>query len=199
MSKILLTHPKVKEVTERQARIRAFRAEASRLASLANKRIKRIEANQLTDSPAYQRYVKDGGQRFGVRGKTYQEVQAEMGRLNRFINAETSTIRGINRELKVIADNTGIEYSNLRELQQKAKKFFELSSKVKQVLKSMDEIASALDYQKIWEAINVYTKQEGINLADADEKMDAMIDAVTKIVNERKKNDQVASQIVWFK
>ena len=199
MSKILLTHPKVKEVTERQARIRAFRAEASRLASLANKRIKRIEANQLTDSPAYQRYVKDGGQRFGVKGKTYQEVQAEMGRLNRFINAETSTIRGINRELKVIADNTGIEYSNLRELQQKAKKFFELSSKVKQVLKSMDEVASALDYQKIWEAINVYTKQEGINLADADEKMDAMIDAVTKIVNERKKNDQVASQIVWFK
>lgn len=199
MSKILLTHPKVKEVTERQARIRAFRAEASRLASLANKRIQRIEANQLTDSPAYQRYVKDGGQRFGVRGKTYQEVQAEMGRLNRFINAETSTIRGINRELKVIADNTGIEYSNLRELQQKAKKFFELSSKVKQVLKSMDEVASALDYQKIWEAINVYTKQEGINLADADEKMDAMIDAVTKIVNERKRNDQVASQIVWFK
>ena len=90
----------VKKITEREIRIREFRTEASRLASLANKRIKRIEANSLTESPAYKRYIKDGHGKFGVKGKTYQEVQAEVARINRFINAETSTIKGINNELK---------------------------------------------------------------------------------------------------
>ena len=188
------------KILARNERIRAFRAEASRLASLANKRIARIEKNELTGSPAYQRYIKDGAQRFGVKGKTYQEVQAEVARLNRFIKAETSTIKGINRELKSMAENTGIEYTDLKDLQKKASKFFELSAKVAEVFKGMDDMAMALDYQKIWEAVNEYTQVEGIDLSDADAKIDGMIKAVTDIIELRRQNDRDAAKptLQWF-
>jgi uncharacterized protein YoxC len=190
----------VKKITEREIRIREFRREASRLASLANKRIQRIEKNSLTESPAYKRYIKDGQGKFGVKGKTYQEVQAEVARINRFINAETSTIKGINNELKSMAANTGIEYTDLKDLQKKAAKFFELSAKVAEVFKSMDDISTALDYQKIWEAVNIYTQQEGIDLADSDAKVDGMLKAVTDIIELRRANDaaMAAPKIEWF-
>ena len=46
---------------------RKLRQEASRLVSLANKRIKRIEQQGLTESPAYKKFVEDGKQKFGYR------------------------------------------------------------------------------------------------------------------------------------
>lgn len=163
----------------KEQRIAEFRAEASRLASMANKRIERLERNKLTDSPAYQQYVKDGKVRFGVRGKTYNEVQAEMARLNRFINSQTSTIGGINTMLKEMATNTGIKYSNLTELREKSSKFFELASKVEQYLRTVDDMASAIGYQKIWEAINTYTKEQNLELNDGEVDIDNMVKAVT--------------------
>lgn len=185
-----LVNKKTKEVLEtseelaKEKRIKAFRAEASRKASLANKRIQRLEKAGLKDSPAYQRYIKDGGQRFGVKGKTYREVQSEVARLDRFISSQTSTIRGVNTVLKEMAENTGIKYKNLTELRTKSAKFFELASKVEQYLRTVDDMASAIGYQKIWEVINTYTQESKIDLGDADLKIDEMVERVTSAIKE---------------
>ncbi|WP_457816372.1 hypothetical protein, partial [Staphylococcus aureus] len=130
--------------------INAYRKEASRLVSLANKRVQRLELNGLTDSPAYKAYIASGG-KFGVRGKSHNELQQEVARLNRFINSTTSTIKGVNKTLKEMADNTGITYRDLKELRAKSSKFFELANKVEQYLRTVDDMASAIGYQKIWE------------------------------------------------
>jgi len=163
--------------------IRAYRKEASRLASLANKRVERLERNNLEDSPAYKKYV-EGQPKFGVKGKTYNELQQEMSRLRRFINAETSTVKGVNNTLKEMAKNTGINYKNLEDLKSKATKFFELASKVEQYLRNVDDMASAIGYQKIWEAINQYTREAEIDLSDSDSKIDEMIKNVTDALKE---------------
>ena len=115
------------EVPEKVDRIRMYRAEASKLASLANKRIARLEANGLTDSPAYKAYIETGG-KFGVRGKDHNQLQSEVARLKKFIESETSTVKGVTKTLKEMASNTGIKYENLKDLRSKAAKFFELSS-----------------------------------------------------------------------
>ena len=60
--------------------IKEFRREASRLASMANKRVKRLEENGLTDTPAYKAYLETGG-KFSVKGKSYNELQKEKGTL----------------------------------------------------------------------------------------------------------------------
>lgn len=162
-----------------------LRREASRLASIANKRIERLERNNLRSSPAYQKWVEEGEVRFGVKGKTINEVQAEMSRLRKFLDAKTSTIRGINSTLKEMAANTGMKYKNLSELKAKAENFFTLASKVEQYLRTVEDIASAIGYQKIWEAINVYVKDAELDLGESTVDLDQLTEIVTKALTEK--------------
>ena len=174
----------VTKVVDKVDNVNKLRREASRLASKANKRVQRLEKAGLKDAPAYKRYIKDGGAKFGIRGKSFNQVQSEMARLNRFLNSETSTVRGVNRVLKDMAKNTGIKYTNLKNLRKQSAKFFELASKVEQYLRTVDDMASATGYQKIWEAINTYTKTQSVNLADGRLDIDQMVSAVTGALKE---------------
>lgn len=186
-----------KEVPEKVERIRLYRAEASKLASMANKRIQRLESNGLTDSPAYKAYIETGG-KFGVRGKDHNQLQAEVARLRKFIEAETSTVKGVTNTLKEMASNTGIQYDNLKDLRSKASKFFELSSKVEQYLRTVEDMASAIGYQKIWEAINQYVKNEQIDLSSAEGDIDGMVRAVTDALKEYEQPIQKLGGNGWF-
>ena len=185
-----------KTIQDKAKAIREFRKEASRLAAMANKRVKRLEDNGLTDTPAYKAYLETGG-KFGVKGKTYNELQYEVSRLKAFIDARTSTIKGANEVLKEMAQNTGIEYKNLKELRQKSAKFFELASKVEQYLRVVNDMASAVGYQKIWEAINKYTKDGKINLSNGKADIDSMVESISRALAEY---EQPAPVIYgWYK
>ena len=163
--------------------VKEVKAEMSRLASVANKRLQRLENAGLETSPAYKKWVEDGAVKFGVKGKTHNELQAELSRLKNFINAETSTVRGVNNTLKEMAKNTGIKYKNLTDLRSKADKFFELASKVEQYLRTVDDIASAIGYQKILEAINSYTKSAKVDLSETDTDIDSIVANVTDMLS----------------
>lgn len=171
------------KILSKEAKIIAYRKEASRLVSLANKRVKRLESNGLKDSPAYKKYLETGG-KFSVRGKTYNQLQSEVSRLRNFIDSETSTVRGVTNTLKEMANNTGIKYRNLEDLRSKAPKFFELASKVEQYLRTVEDMASAIGYQKIWEQINQYVKDEKIVLDDSETSIDSMVEAITDALKE---------------
>ena len=162
---------------------KTFKKEISRLSAIANKRMKRLEKNKLTDSPAYKRLVENGIVKFGVRGKTYNELQREMSNLNRFLNSETSTIRGINKNLKTIAKNTNIKYKNLKELKAKSSAFFELSSKVEQYLTNVEDMGSAVGYNQIWEVIDQYVSSQSIDLSDANNSIDDIVVSVSDILS----------------
>lgn len=174
-----------------------FRKEVSRLASLANKRIQRLEAAKLTDSPAYQKWVENGAVKFGVKGKTYNQLQSEMARLNRFINAQTSTIRGINSNLKEMAANTGIKYGTLKELRSKATSFFELASKVEQYLRTVNDMASAIGYHKIWEVINEYVEREKIDLSGAENNIDELSKMVSELIVQQQNHNATVIDDGW--
>lgn len=161
---------------------KVYKKELSKLISKANKRIVRLQKNQLTDSPAYQRLIKDGVTKFSVKNKSFNELQQEMSKVNRFLSSETSTIRGINKNLKTIASNTGIKYKNIKELKSKASKFFELSSKVEQYLRTVEDMASAVGYNQIWEVISEYTQEKRINLADAEVNIEDLVENVSKVL-----------------
>lgn len=176
--------------------VKENRKKISRLVSLANKRLKRLENAGLNDSPAYQKWVEAGAEKFSVKGKDHNELQRELSRLKNFIESETSTVRGVNNVLKQMAQNTGIEYSNMQELKDNAKTFFELSSKVEQYLRTVDDIASAIGYQKIWESINQYVKDERITLNDAKMNIDQMIKVVTDML--KASNNRYIDQDNWW-
>lgn len=166
----------------KEQRIKEFRAEANRLVSLANKRLRRLEKNGLQSSPAYQAYLANGGKPFSTKGKDYNQLQSEVSRLKRFIDSETSTVTGVNNHLKEIAKNTGIKYKNLTELRKKADTFFELSSKIEQYLRQVEDIASAIGYQKIWESINVYVKDNKLDLSETNLSIEQMVETISKAI-----------------
>lgn len=187
----------IHKAKEAEANIRKYRAQASRDAAKANKRIKRLEEQGLTDSPAYQALIRDGEPKFSVRGKTHNELQREVSRLNRFLNAKTSTVTGVKDTLKEIADNTGIQYQDFKELKAKSAKFFTLASKVEQYLRTVDDMASAIGYQKIWEQINTYVKQGRMSLEGSESDIDMMIEVVANALKTYETPIEMKNTI-WF-
>lgn len=159
-----------------KAKERALKAEISKKASMANKRLKRLEKNNLTSMPAYRNWVDyGGGTKFSVKGKNYNELQAELARVNKFIDNQTSTVRGAHSVLKNVASTAGINYKNVGELYTKTTNFFSLASKVQQYMDNTAGAAQAIGYQKLWSVINDYVKENDVDLSESIEDMDSMV------------------------
>ena len=120
-----------------------------------------------------------GGKNFSVKGKDYNALQQELARVNMFIDAKTSTVRGSNKVIKEMAQNTGMKYNRLSELYAKSGKFFELASKVEQYMKNVNASGQVMGYQKLWETINEYTEAEGIDLSDSELDIDTYIKEIS--------------------
>ena len=154
------------------------------MASMANKRLKRLERNELTELPAYQSWVQGGSVKFSVAGKDYNELQSEFWRLKNFLDNKTSTVRQANSFLKEMASNTGIKYNGLADLKTKANQFFKLADKIKEYYKASEQNAQALDYQKIWEQINTQVKQGIIDLTgveSTEQTLQKFLDEIEKV------------------
>lgn len=161
-----------------------LKKEVSRMASMANKRLVRLERNELTELPAYKSWVDGGSIKFSVKGKDYNQLQSEFWKLKNFLDNKTSLVRQANRYLKDMAKVTGIKYGNLSELKAKSKQFFELANKIKEYYKSSEQSAMALDYQKIWEQINTQIKQGAIQIGreqSTDEILQKFLNAMDKV------------------
>lgn len=181
--KIKVTKTKTDEQARKQ-RIRQLKQEISKKASMANKRLKRLESNDLTNVPAYRQYVQGGGVKFSVKGKNYNQLQAELSRVNHFINSKTSTVRGTNTVLKEIANTAKIKYNNLSELYSNVNQFFSLATKVEDYLNATGQTALAIGYQRVWEAINKYVEQEGKILLDTTRDLAKALPEIAKLTGD---------------
>lgn len=157
-----------------------LRREASRLVSLANKRLKRIEQQDLIESPAYKKYVEDGKQKFGIRGKSMEEVKQEIARINDFINKKTSTVTGTKQYLDNVAKSVGItKFENYKQLQNQLNTFFRGVDKVKEYLQNSKEVSVAIGYSKIFEVVSNYVEEVGSEL---DSIEDLVVEMAEKVV-----------------
>ena len=154
------------------------------MASMANKRLNRLENNNLTMLPAYQAWEQNGSIRFSVKGKDYNQLQAEYWRLKNFLDDRTSTVREANAFLKEMAENTGIQYHGLEDLKNKSARFFELAEKIREYNQAIGQAAQALDYQKIWQQINTAVQEDALDLSEAvssDEQLERFLDFMNDV------------------
>jgi hypothetical protein len=172
-----------KDEESKELALQTLKAEVARKASIANKRLARLEKNNLTNLPAYQMWLDyKGGVKFSVKGKDYNELQKELARVNAFLNAKTSLVREANKYLKEIAAMTGIKYKSVKELPALTKNFFVLASKIEQYLRNVEGSASAIGYQKIWEVINKYVKEENAELLKGVADMESAIPIIAEMI-----------------
>lgn len=182
----------LKLIGSQDEKIRTFNKETARLNSMANKRIRRMLAkadeNGFT-SPALEKWKKEGSQFFEIRSKTsWNELQKERARVSNFLNSSTSSITGTNKILKEMANNTGLEYKNLADLQSKSSKFFELSNKIDQYYKSKS--GEYKGYQTIWDNINKYVKLDGIDLNNAN--VNDLIEPISEMIEKQYQEEQAS-------
>ena len=176
-----------------------FRKEVSRKASLANKRLARLENNGLTDSPAYQKFIDGGGVRFSIRGKTGSELTRELIMINNFIEMKTSTIKGLNQVLKDTADRVGVEYKDIKQLQQYSSKFFELYNKAMQYLDTVENLGHAFDSTEVMETVRQLVKQEKIDLTDSEAALDEMVKRVSDLLTDIDNHDEEIEGRDWYR
>lgn len=180
------------------AKTRALLEEVKRKASIANKRLARLEKNNLTDVPAYRSWVEyGGGVRFSVAGKDYNELQAELARVNHFLNSKTSLVREANKYLKEIAQMTGVKYDKVSELPNKLSSFFKLASKVEQYLRLTEQSASAIGYHKIWEVINQYVETEEKELEKVFKEGEDLIPRIANAISSSLSAEMIDDMKRW--
>lgn len=155
-----------------------------RKVAMANKRLARLEKNNMQDLPAY-RYAKDmigdrERMRFTSAGKDYNKLMQELAMVDNFLNSKTSKIREANKYLKGIAERVGIKYNRVSELPQKTKNFFELASKVEQYLKNVEGSYHAVGYEKVWETVSEYVQDNNIDLGAEDFDFEDYLDDLIK-------------------
>ena len=154
-----------------------LKRELRRKVSMANKRLDRLERNNLTELPAYRQWRDyKGGVRFSSAGSDYNELQSELARVDRFINARTSLVRQANSYLKELASITSLKYQKVSDLPDLLNNFFEISSKIEQYLRQVEDSASAIGYQKIWDTVNQYVSEQGADLSDVNGVVASMIE-----------------------
>ena len=172
-----------------------LKAEIRRKAALANKRLSRLEKNGLTNLSAYRNWIDyRGGVKFSVKGKTHNQLVAELARVDSFINSKTSTVRGANKVLKEIANTNHISYKRIGELNTKLSNFFELYSKAKQYLENTADVANSIGSNFIMETISNYVKKEDIDLETGMTEYDGVIESITDLLTEQY-DEQVDNEI----
>lgn len=163
-----------------------LKAEISRKAALANKRLARLEKNGLENLPAYRNWLDyKGGVKFSVKGKTHNQLVAELARVDSFIKSKTSTVRGANKVLKEIANTNDISYKRIGELNTKLSNFFELYSKAKQYLENTADVANAIGSNFIMKTISNYVEKEDIDLETGATDVDGVIESITDLLTEQ--------------
>lgn len=180
------------------ARTRALLSEVQRKASMANKRLTRLENNNLTNLPAYQSWVDyGGGVRFSVAGKDYNALQAELSRVNHFLESKTSLVRQANKHMKDLAKMTGVKYDKVADLPSKLSGFFDLASKVEQYLRQTEQSASAIGYHKIWEVINRYVETEKKDLEQVMKDGQDLIPRISNAISSSLSAEMVDNMKKW--
>lgn len=142
--------------------------ELNRLNSLANKRIKRLK-NKGIKSPA----LRGVPEKFTNKGRTRAEKLKDFHRVSKFVNSETSTIKGVKKTYDNILNNTGlkdvilektsidIKTLNSSQIIDLTNEFFSLTSMVDDYLQSQGDF---LSYDKVWD----YVKNE-MKLSSSDD------------------------------
>lgn len=143
-----------------------------REARKANDRLERLEKKGYTNTPAYLAWKKSGAKKFSAsHKKTYNDMQSEYWRTQRFLDDKTSTVRGTNSFLKEIADNTGIKYKKMDDLHKYSSDFFDIADEIKKYYKKEGKDSASLDYQRIWRQISTYVKMNKIDIKATDNKI----------------------------
>ena len=186
----IISMPKIEIHTELKLNLsgltaeeKAERAEARRLVSLCNKRIRRLEQQDLgKSSSAYRSLIKNGDPYFSVKGKDMKELRREVRQMEKFMGMATSTVRGAKNNVQEIAQRINLtrNVKDIDALVDDVNEFFEIVDKTREYLENTREIGVSIGYQEIWNVVANKIEEMDIELgASVDEITQAAIETLS--------------------
>lgn len=169
-----------------------FRKRVLKIQSMVNKRLKRIEEAGLTEESVYSalrdRLGADGQIRFSVKGKNAAQLTAQYWQMMNFINAKTSTVKGIRQQMKETAKAIGYKFAkNGFTANAQLADFFKISRVLEDYYTAINNRARAMDYRRMFYAINraiQIDRQEIGNLKQDGEKLKKLLDTTLNELGE---------------
>lgn len=150
------------------ARSKKMREYSYQVTNKANKRLKRLEREDMV-TPAY-RHWKDslGGEKFGIRGKDDDGVVETIQKSERFLNMQTSTLGGGRHYLKDIGERLGLDVSDTHAIQESSNKIFSVTHKLDEYLKSGGG-GTAIGSDELQKYVATFIKSNAIGDMDVDD------------------------------
>lgn len=144
--------------------------EVSRMAQMANKRITRLEKNNLQMTSAYKTWERQGKPHYSVRGKDYQQLQSEYWKIKKVIDNENSLVKTANANLRQMNVELGFaETKNMDTVKQNLNGFWDVFSKIKQYTDTLEGSDYNIGSPRIKEMISDYVKTNKVDLSNIDE------------------------------
>lgn len=164
----------ISDDTKRKKR-NALAKEVSRMAQMANKRINRLEKNNLQMTSAYKTWERQGKPHYSVKGKNYQQLQSEYWKIKKVIDNENSLVKTANANLKKMNIELGFaETKNMDTIKQNLNGFWDVFSKIKQYTDTLEGSDYNIGSPRIKEMISDYVKTNKVDLSNMDDVKSAI-------------------------
>lgn len=161
--------------------------EVSRMAQMINKRMVRLERNNLQMVSAYKEWERQGKPHYGVKGKSYNELQSEYWKLKKIIDDITSTVTGANNYLKDMGKRLGFgdnfKKSQMEDLKANLNGYWRLYHRIEEYVSSLQGEGYNIGSPRIQEMITNYIKENNANLRTIDE-LNSALEVIVNQVNE---------------
>lgn len=153
---------------------------ADKVKELANEANRRLDELKKSDiySQAYEYWKKSGSKEFGISNGSYQDFQSEYWRIKNFLNAKSSTVEGAKKIVEDMVRVTGMPLGVESMTKTLSKRYFELASKISDYYKMLGNTAKALDYQAIWDSINLAMQHD----IDIINEVNDDVDGITQLL-----------------
>lgn len=189
------------EKTHAQSKRNQLARQVSRLAQMANKRMSRLEKNNLDMVNAFKIWESQGKPHYSVKGKSYNELQSEYWKIKKVLDDSTSTVKGANDYLKRMANNIGFRGMTLNEIKQNITGYWKVFSKVQQYLSTIENEGYNIGSPRIQEMISNYVKTSKRNLNTVEELNNALNSVLVEVAQYAQLPEELTKVVidnVWF-
>ena len=166
--------------------IRELKVDIHRKIGIANKRIDRLKEQGLENAPAYRNLIQTTGvERFSIKGHgSKNELRKLEGQLDQFIGRKTSTVTGVKKWQRNIADTLGVQYEKVSEVGDHLNKYISLLEKLTAYQRSQSGVDKGSKRRVA--AINRYIRENDVDLVAVD------LDELTQLVDDMLKEEEDA-------
>lgn len=189
------------EKTHAQSKRNQLARQVSRLAQMANKRMSRLEKNNLDMVNAFKIWEKQGKPHYSVKGKSYNQLQSEYWKIKKVLDDSTSTVKGANEYLRKMANNIGFRGMTLNEIKQNITGYWKVFSKVQQYLSTIENEGYNIGSPRIQEMISNYVKTSKRNLNTVEELNNALNSVLVDVAQYAQVPEELTRIVidnVWF-